>query len=270
MKVTILSHTLEPERTIAAAGKLCYSPSTISNLHEGLTEEEIKKFNNMLTELGHESPLEHVSITFGIEGVSRIVEQQLTRHRIASYSIQSGRYVDRSNAEFTIPSAIKNDEQLNALIQGHYDNSKELYEVITNGLIKKQVDRYNKRNNTSYTVTSFKEEQKRTYSRYKKIAIEDARYVFPNSLQTQIVCTMNIRTLSNFFEHRLCTRAQKEIRELANLMLDECIKLSPALFGNMGAACESKGYCPEGAMCCGIAPTLDDLIKVYKEHKESK
>ena len=93
MKVTLLSHTPDPERLVACAAKLCYSSSDIGSLREGLTDEAVTKFVNMLAEMGHESPIEHMSFTFGIEGVSRSLLAQLTRHRMASFSVQSQRYV---------------------------------------------------------------------------------------------------------------------------------------------------------------------------------
>ena len=107
MKVKLLTHTNNPEKVIAMAGKLCYAGCNIDELEENLTREEIERFINMLVRIGHESPLEHATFTFAVEGVSRITEQQLTRHRLASYSIQSGRYVNRDTAEFYIPKDIK-------------------------------------------------------------------------------------------------------------------------------------------------------------------
>ena len=106
MKVTLLTYTPEPEKTIAAAAKLCYASSDIDTLLDGLTEEKSIGFLNMLSDLGHESPIEHVSFTFGIEGVSRALLAQITRHRIASFSVQSQRYVEEKNYEFVTPPEI--------------------------------------------------------------------------------------------------------------------------------------------------------------------
>ena len=121
LNVKLLSHTQSPELLIATAAKLCYADCTIDELLEKQTPEGIEKFINFLDSLGHESPLEHASFSFGIEGVSRIVEIQLVRHRIASYSIQSGRYVKRENPEFIKPERIKN----NPLASKIFDNIAE-------------------------------------------------------------------------------------------------------------------------------------------------
>ena len=106
MKVTLLAHTPEPEKTIAAAAKLCYASSDIDTLLDGLTEEKTVNFLNLLSDLGHQSPVEHVTFTFGIEGVSRALLAQITRHRIASFSVQSQRYVEEKNYEFVTPPEI--------------------------------------------------------------------------------------------------------------------------------------------------------------------
>ena len=99
MKVKLLAHTPEPEKLIAASAKNCYSSSNIDNVLEGLTEEKTENFVNMLSEIGHESPIEHVSFTFAIEGVSRSLLAQITRHRMASFSVQSQRYVREKGFE---------------------------------------------------------------------------------------------------------------------------------------------------------------------------
>ena len=98
--VTLLAHTPQPELHVAAAAKLCYSPSSIDKIKEGLTEEKVASFVDMLSEIGHESPIEHATFTFGIEGVSRALLAQITRHRIASFSVQSQRYVAENAFEY--------------------------------------------------------------------------------------------------------------------------------------------------------------------------
>ena len=99
MNVKLLAHTPNPQEVIATAAKLCYSSSDIDSLQEGLTDEKVESFLNMLMDLGHESPLEHVTFTFGIEGISRVSTNQLVRHRIASYSQKSQRYVNETQFE---------------------------------------------------------------------------------------------------------------------------------------------------------------------------
>ena len=93
MHVTLIAYTPQPEHTVASAARLCYSAATIDDVMEGLTEEKTASFVDMLSEIGHESPIEHASFTFGIEGVSRSLLAQITRHRIASFRVQSQRYV---------------------------------------------------------------------------------------------------------------------------------------------------------------------------------
>lgn len=103
MKVTLIAHTPEPEKVIAAAAKLCYSASDINTLMNGLTPEKVESFLEMLTNMGHESPIEHISFTFGIEGISRACSHQLVRHRLASYSQKSQRYVNEDGFEYVVP-----------------------------------------------------------------------------------------------------------------------------------------------------------------------
>ena len=126
MKVTLLQHTGDPEKIVAAAAKLCYSESGVENILEGLTEEKSAKFLNMLMDLGHESPIEHVSFTFGIEGVSRSLLAQITRHRIASYSVKSQRYVKEGMFAYILPPEIEAVPEakeifLNSMEKAHQD-----------------------------------------------------------------------------------------------------------------------------------------------------
>jgi thymidylate synthase (FAD) len=276
MKVKLLSYTANPEKVVCMAGKLCYAGCSIDELEENLTEENIKKFVNMLISIGHESPLEHISFTFAVEGVSRVTEQQLTRHRIASYSIQSGRYVERDNAEFTKPQDIQNDNNSSFLFDEVVNISKNNYQCITEELMIEYITKFARNNNIEGYIPSdyfdsFKESHPKEYNQFKKKAIENARMVFPNSLQTKIIFTMNLRTLINFFEHRCCMRSQDEIRELANEMLKLCREVSPILFNRLGASCKVKGCCPEGNMQCdefkNIVPTLKELIDTRLKYK---
>jgi thymidylate synthase (FAD) len=281
MKVKILTHTPNPERLIAICGKLCYAGCSIDELEENLTEEEINKFVNMLIKIGHESPLEHVSFTFAVEGVSRVTEQQLTRHRLASYSIQSGRYVERDNAKFTIPKSIQNHRYSLDCFNDVVNVSKDNYNSITESLIGEMIEDYILKyyndltaEEKDYEFYHFQERHTKEYNKFKKKAIEDARMVFPNSLQTKIIFTMNLRSLINFFEHRCCFRAQDEIRKLANEMLKLCKEVSPILFNRLGASCKTQGYCPEGNMQCdefkGSIPQFKDLYNAYLEKKQKE
>lgn len=281
MKIKILSYTNDPERLIATAAKLCYAGCNIEELMEKQTPEAVEKFITMLSEMGHESPLEHVSFTFAIEGVSRITEQQLTRHRIASYSIQSGRYVNRDNAQFYMPADIKDCEEASEIYTSVIEHSKKAYEELTNELMYHYIlaDNMDLTNDRCYpegmddhlygTIAHYKENYKQVYNAFHKKAIENARCVFPNSLETKIVCTMNVRTLLNFFKHRCCHRAQDEIKALAKLMLREVRKICPTLFKYAGPACVS-GICPEGKMQCvqlkGKIPTNLEVKELIAKH----
>ena len=216
MIVTLLTHTPEPEKLVASAAKLCYSPSDIETLMNGLTEEKVEMFIKKLTDLGHESPLEHCSFTFGIEGVSRALLTQLTRHRIASYSVKSQRYVKEGQFKYITPKAIEEDDMLFLEYIGLMKDIQKFY----NSAIK------------------------------RGIQAEDARFVLPNACSTQLIMTMNIRSLLNFFELRCCNRAQWEIRELADKMLEICKEIAPNIFAKAGASCV-RGKCKEGKMSCG-------------------
>ena len=198
MKVKLLAHTPEPEKLIAAAAKNCYSSSNIDNVLEGLTEEKTENFVNMLSEIGHESPIEHVSFTFAIEGVSRSLLAQITRHRMASFSVQSQRYVREKGFEYVLPPEIdKIPAAREKFIQAMEDDQRT-YEELTAALME------------GYLKELLEQgiPEKAARSRAEKHAIEDARYVLPNACATRIVMTANARSLKNFFRLRCCNRAQ--------------------------------------------------------------
>lgn len=252
-KVTLLTYTPNPEQTVAMAAKLCYSPSGIENIREGLTEEKTAAFVEMLSELGHQSPMEHASFTFGIEGISRACSHQLVRHRIASYSQQSQRYVNGENFEFVTPPEIEKNEKAYAAYKKVIDMQSEAYKEIRNALVVAEIEENYKgeySGSDEEIMNAFKEDNKKEYSAYIKKANEDARFVLPNACTTKIVCTFNVRSLENFFAHRCCNRAQWEIRMVAEQMLLECLKVAPTLFKNCGPSC-LFGKCPEGNMSCG-------------------
>lgn len=222
----LINYTPNPEKTIATAGKLCYSNSNIYKLLDSLDDITVEQFINKLMEMGHESPLEHVTFTFAIEGISRTLTHQLVRHRIASYSQQSQRYVNESSFEYIVPPSIaKNQRSVSKFTNLMISINRVYNELIDAGIPK-----------------------------------EDARYILPNATETKIIVTFNVRSLLHFFSLRCCNRAQWEIRILANLMLAEVKKVASLLFKKAGSACKQKGYCPEGKMSCGIAPTLDFLL----------
>lgn len=240
MKVTLITHTPEPEKVIAGAAKLCYSSSDIESLMNGLTTEKIETFIKKLTDLGHQSPLEHCSFTFGIEGVSRSLTHQLVRHRIASYSQKSQRYVAEGQFEYIIPPEIENIPEAKELFIKAMECDQMIYDKIVAILKEKHLQ----------SIREFEPNIKKAEQMAEKKAIEDARFVLPNACETKIITTMNIRTLLHFFEERCCNRAQWEIRQMANMMLDICKAVAPRLFEKAGASCV-RGKCKEGRMSCG-------------------
>lgn len=224
LKVKLIAHSAQPDKVATMAAKLCYSPVGVEEIDKNLSEEQVDKFLNMLVSMGHESPVEHASFTFAIEGISRACSHQLVRHRIASYSQQSQRYVRLDNMDYILPPKIAENQKAKALYIKAMERSQQEYSDLVDMLIQE--------------------------GRTEKEAIEDARYVFPNACETKIVVTMNARSLFNFFEKRCCERAQWEIKELAYEMLKECKKVAPILFKKAGPSCY-HGKCKEGKMSCG-------------------
>lgn len=241
-KIKLLAYTPDAEKLIASSAKLCYSACGVDQIAEKQTDESTDKFLKMLMSMGHESPVEHVSFTFGIEGVSRTLTHQLVRHRIgASYSQQSQRYVKLEQFEYIMPPAIENNPAAKARFIEAMEMDQKAYDDIVDALF----DGYYQAN----LDKGMKE--KKAKSQAEKKAIEDARYVFPNACETKIVVTMNARCLMNFFHHRCCERAQWEIRDMATEMLRQVREVAPTLFGKSGPPCVS-GPCTEGVMTCGM------------------
>lgn len=254
MNVKLLAYTPDPERTVACAAKLCYAAADIDTVMEGLTEEKTSSFINMLSELGHESPVEHASFTFGIEGVSRSLLAQLTRHRLASYSVQSQRYVKEASFEYVLPPQIEAEPEAKAEFLRAMDAAQASYERIAAILAQKRKEEY----------LAGGMEEKAAARAAEKTAIEDARFVLPNACDTKMMVTMNARSLQNFFRHRCCSRAQWEIRELAKQMLELVLPVAPALFARSGPPCVS-GPCPEGKMTCGRAEEVRAEYRAMRE-----
>ena len=217
MLVKLLSHTTDPERTVAMAGRLCYSGCDIASLESKTDDDNAAKLIEKLVQMGHLSVLEHASFTFGIEGISRACSHQLVRHRIASFSQQSQRYVELRDLDFTVPPGIAADQVAAEEFSAFIETAQTCY--------NKLLDR--------------------------GIPAEDARYVLPNAGETKLIFTANARSLLNFFELRLCTRAQWEIRQVAAVMLAEVRTVAPDIFKLAGPTCESSGYCREGEKGCG-------------------
>lgn len=246
MNVKLLTYTKDPEKTVAAAAKLCYSKSDIETLMDGLTDEKVSSFLDKLESYKHFSPMEHASFTFGIEGVSRSFLAQISRHRIASFSVQSQRYVDMDNADHVVPKEIY-DAGYSAVrlyeesVKSSFNNYNELKEELTR----------------KYIAEGMKE------SPAKKKAQEDARYLLPEACCTRMIVTMNARELNHFFNLRCCNRASREIREVAEEMLKLVYPVAPHLFKSAGPSCVC-GACPEGNMSCGKAKEMREKYNIIK------
>lgn len=219
LHVELLGHTPEPERSIYAAGRLCYSPENIDDLHRsaGQSPERVQAFIRKIRRLGHLSVFEHVQFTFGIQGISRACSHQLVRHRIASFSQQSQRYVSENQFEYVLPPRLRD-----AMGQQWFDERMQQMQ------------------------------QWYCEAREAGVPAEDARFLLPNACETRLVLSMNARSLLHFFALRCCERAQWEIRALAERMLSCCRPVAPELFSEAGPGCVA-GPCPEGDMTCGKA-----------------
>jgi len=225
LKVLLLKHTPEPEAVVAMAARLCYSPSDVEALKENVAKKDQRGFVERLVKMGHMSPVEHVSFTFAIEGISRACSHQLVRHRLASFSQQSQRYVSEAEGfDYVIPPSIKeNAEAKKAFIKAMKD-AQSVYNDLREKL----------------GALGLKGEA----------ANQDARFVLPNAAETKIMVTMNARELLHFFRVRCCNRAQWEIRAMAELMLKRAKKAAPVIFEKAGPGC-LYAPCPEGEYSCG-------------------
>jgi len=216
--VQVLAHTAEPERTVALAARLCYSGRGIGDLEAGLSDDEVGGLLEKLLAMGHLSALEHAQFTLGVEGISRACSHQLVRHRLASYSQQSQRYVALRQVHAVTPPSVAGRPELAAAFRRALEEAWGLYGRLVD----------------------------------EGVPAEDARYLLPNACETKLVLSMNARELRHFLALRLCRRAQWEIRALAREMLRAVRGLAPRLFVGAGPGC-LEGTCPEGAYSCGQA-----------------
>jgi len=228
IKVRLMAFTPSPDSVVAAAARLCYSSSSAEDLIDSFKDgkEHRDGFIKKLVASGHLSPFEHASFTFAVEGISRACSHQLVRHRIASYSQQSQRYVSMKEPSYVVPASIKKDERALSLFEDAIKKAHEAYRTLAD----------------------------------VGIPLEDARYVLPNAWETRIVVTMNARELHHFFSLRLCRRAQWEIRDLARLMLSEVREVASGIFAVAGPSCVTKGKCEEARPCEKPYLSMEDLL----------
>jgi thymidylate synthase (FAD) len=223
VKVTLINHTKDPDRICAAAAQSCYSEKGAKELFDITSEAKAAEMIRKVVGMGHLSVVEHAHFTFSVEGVSRSLTHQLVRHRVASYSQQSQRYVGMERAEYVIPPTVSADPESKAAFSKAMDDAWRTYRELA-----------------------------------EKVPKEDARYVLPNACQTNITVTMNARELWHFFKLRCCRRAQWEIRLMAWKMLAEARKAAPVLFADAGPGC-FRGPCPEGEYTCGDPYSKDSI-----------
>ena len=232
LQVTLLAFTPDPEEICALAARTCYSAMEYDELRAQVGEKDQTAFLRRVAASGHLSVLEHASFTFGVSGVSRALLAQLTRHRIASFSVQSQRYVSLAEGfGYVIPPRIK------ALGE---DAVREFEQEMA------QMHRW---------YVAWQEKLGKGEG-----SNEDARFVLPNACETHITFTMNARELLHFFSLRCCNRAQWEIRAMAQEMLRQCKQAAPAIFADAGPGCVN-GPCPEGVKSCGKAPEMREYYQ---------
>ncbi len=216
MLIRLLWHTPNPEEVVYVAARLCYSRLSVREIEGEARRKSPAELIRRLKASGHHSVFEHASFTFSLEGVSRVTTHQLVRHRIASYSQRSQRYVSEEGFACVVPPGVSAVSGAEEVFLEAVEAARDAYEK----LVELGVDR------------------------------EDARYVLPQGVETKIIVTMNARELMHFFTLRCCNRAQWEIREVAKRMLSEVKRVAPVLFEDAGPAC-LRGPCPEGEFSCG-------------------
>lgn len=224
MQVKLLRYTHDPERTIAAAARISYSTRPVPELMESMEDEGVRSFLSQLLSAGHLSPFEHASFSFYIDGISRVTSHQLVRHRLASYTQQSQRYVFHKGLEFVTPPGILIKPLWKEKFDQLMSQSHELYkQMVKDG-----------------------------------IAVEDARYILPNAIVTRLVMTMNARELMHASSLRLCLKAQWEIVELFEKIKEEIKRVSPFLGSQLKPKCYDMGYCNERESC-GLFPVRNNV-----------
>ncbi|MGI6621063.1 MAG: FAD-dependent thymidylate synthase [Bacillota bacterium] len=266
LKVKVLHYPfmgtgIDTER-LTLLGRLCYSPMGTDELESILTgdkpsKEEVGRFIRGLIKSGHLGVLEHWYTTFAVEGYSRISSQQNDRHRLmkvvkepgvlyfnepvqASADVsqlqQSQRYVKEDNFKYVTPSSFRRHPEF---LRRYQELQEEVLDMQREGLSL-------------------------------GIPAEDVRFALTNATETRFVITTNARQLRHMFNLRCCRRAQWEIRRMFNMLLAEYKKIAPNIFYKAGPSCEDFGYCPEGKMSCGRAPTMDELQEAYRARKKQE
>ena len=228
-KVSLLSYTPDPDRVVLSAARLCYSDISANDLFRSHDLKNPEKTISDLRQSGHLSTFEHASFTFAIDGISRVASHQIVRHRIASFSQQSQRYVKMNETEVVTPESVLCNPEALKLFQEQVERSHDTYIKLIN----------------------------------LGVPPEDARFILPHGWETKLVLTMNARELHHFFSLRTCRRAQWEIHELARRMLLLVRGVSPLLFNIAGPKCLTSG-CEEARPCGKPYKDLDNLLEDLK------
>lgn len=242
MKVSISNYSNKenPIVTIYKAYRLCYSAGEQSEIvlprHNGKSELDLKKMEDFivkLMEMGHTTPLEHVMFTFEVSGVSRALTHQLVRHRTGKFNQQSQRYVKLGQFDYVIPPNIKEDLELKNRFIQEMNRDQQAYDFFVEKLMRKSLNKEGYYEDLSVLP-------KKVLSKHEKMAIEDARYVFPNSCCSNITFSMDLNNFRKFYNLRDCKHAQWEIQELAKISGELVKEIIPfALKGakNCGKTC---------------------------------
>ena len=219
LSVSIISHTEWPLETIYRAARQCYSAGSVADM-DPVSRDKMAELVQRCIRSGHTSVLEHASFTFAVSGVSRALSHQLVRHRMASYSQQSQRYVKSGELEYVCPPSLNEETSLErAFFLDSLKAAEHAYRTMLDS----------------------------------GVTAEDARFVLPQAVATNLVMTMNCRELLHFIEERCCNKAQWEIHDLAWDMRDILDGMLPEVFETAGPKCWRIGYCPE-EQGCGAYP----------------
>lgn len=218
MKVKLIAYTPDPLKTLATATLTSYWDEwNIDNI-ANITDTDAELHIPRVLSYGHESILEHITLTFAVEGVSIVTLKQITRHRLASFTVRSQRYIaENKEARYIIPPSIK-DKGWDNLVESKILELFSIYDDLINA----------------------------------GVPPEDARYILPQATETKFVVTMNMREFKHFLGLRMCARAQWEIRELAYGMFAEVMKVPElrkiVIWSKAAPRCIQLGYCPEGTL----------------------
>lgn len=239
MNVELITWTPNPELLAAAAARLCYEDISAVNILHDLSADDVEHLLDIILSSGHLSVLEHITFTFAIDGVSRVLTHQLVRHRVGvAFSQQSQRYAQVTGASCIMPRSIQTNPRYAAEAMAMMDAATKLYKQLLDTGVPK----------------------------------EDARYILPQAIETRLVMTANFRALLQMYRLDACLRSQWEMRYLVNSMKREIRRVSPRLASELKIKCFLQGYCDEANMCReleGRMPRKDALLHGYEQYTQA-